>query len=65
MLPSPGPLRAATMATSAMLPSGTGVFVPVNVPRVTLASIAPGVTAPERSANAKVPISSPDASFGR
>ena len=58
------PLRAATMAKSAIAPSGTGFLVPVSVPFATASLIACGDGLPAPSNSASVPIASPDAIAG-
>ena len=58
------PVRAATMAKSAMAPSGTGFLTPVSVPPDAVSLIACGDGLPLPSNSASVPIASPDAIFG-
>ena len=50
---SPAPERAATMATSATSPSGTGSFAPVSLPPATLAWMVFGVGLPLPSTRAR------------
>jgi hypothetical protein len=58
------PPFVATTAKSAMSPSGTASFVPVRRPAATECSSFVGSAGPGCSAMAKVPMISPDASFG-
>src|SRR6202161_3109695 len=55
------PVRAATMAKSAMAPSGTGFFTPLRLPPTALSLIACGEGLPLPSNSGSVPIAAPDA----
>ena len=57
-------VRAATMTTSAIAPSGTGFFTPASVPPDAVSLIPCGDGLPLPSNSASVPIASPVAIFG-
>ena len=59
------PVRAATMAKSAIAPSGTGFFTPLSLPPDAVSLIACGDGLPLPSNSASVPIASPDAISGK
>ena len=59
------PVRAATMAKSAMAPSGTGFLTPLRLPPDAVSLIACGDGLPLPSNSASVPIASPDAISGQ
>jgi len=58
------PVRAATMAKSAMAPSGTGFLTPLRAPPEAVSWIARGDGLPLPSNSASVPMASPDAISG-
>ena len=58
------PVRAATIAKSAIAPSGTGFLTPLSVPPDAASLIAFGDGLPLPSNSASVPIASPEAIFG-
>ena len=58
------PVRAATMAKSAMAPSGTGFLTPLRLLPDAVSLIACGDGLPLPSNSASVPIASPEAIFG-
>ncbi len=60
----PAAVRTETMAKSAMSPSGTASLAPLILPPANWTWIDLGDTPPTPSAWAKVPITSPAASFG-
>ena len=58
------PVRAATIAKSAIAPSGTGFFAPLSVPADAVSLTACGDGLPLPSNSASVPIASPAAMAG-